>query len=69
MIIIFKNIERIKLIGKNKIIIYNYQKLLDLNESMIKIDYLLIYGKNLKIIKMDDDLIEINGEIEKIIFE
>lgn len=69
MIIIFKNIERINLIGKNKIIIYNYQKLLDLNESMIKIDYLLIYGKNLKIIKMDDDLIEINGEIEKIIFE
>ena len=69
MIIIFKNIERINLIGKNKTIIYNYQKLLDLNESMIKIDYLLIYGKNLKIIKMDDDLIEINGEIEKIIFE
>jgi len=69
VIIIFKNIERINLIGKNKIIIYNYQKLLDLNESMIKIDYLLIYGKNLKIIKMDDDLIEINGEIEKIIFE
>ena len=69
MIIIFKNFERIKLIGKNKIIIHNYQKLLDLNESMIKIDYLLIYGKNLKIIKMDDDLIEINGEIEKIIFE
>lgn len=69
MIIIFKNIERINLIGKNKIIIYNYQKLLDLNVSMIKIDYLLIYGKNLKIIKMDDDLIEINGEIEKIIFE
>lgn len=69
MIIIFKNIERINLIGKNKMIIYNYQKLLDLNESMIKIDYLLIYGKNLKIIKMDDDLIEINGEIEKIIFE
>lgn len=60
---------KINIIGKNKVIIYNYQKLVDLNEKIVNVDNVIINGKVLKIIKMDDDLIEINGEIEKIIFE
>ena len=69
VIIIFQNNMKINIIGKNKVIIYNYQKLVDLNEKIVNVDNVIINGKVLKIIKMDDDLIEINGEIEKIIFE
>lgn len=62
---------------KTKIIVYhnarvniiNYIKLITIEEEVIKVDNILINGKDLKIKSMDDYMIEIIGEIKVIKYE
>lgn len=56
----------LKLIGKNRLLIYQYLELVDIDKEKILIDNLIIYGSNLKILIMDDDKIEIMGTIKTI---
>ena len=56
----------LKLIGKNRLLIYQYLELVDIDKEKILIDNLVIYGSNLKILIMDDDKIEIVGTIKTI---
>lgn len=56
----------LKLIGKNRLLIYQYLELVDIDKEKILIDNLIIYGSNLKILIMDDDKIEIVGTIKTI---
>ena len=69
MVINIFNSKKIILINKVKLIIFDYKKLSELNKDLIKIDEFIITGENLKIFKMDDDQIEINGEIKEIKIE
>ena len=69
MVINIFNSKKIILINKAKLIIFDYKKLSELNKDLIKIDEFIITGQNLKIFKMDDDQIEINGEIKEIKIE
>lgn len=69
MVINIFNNKKIILINKIKLIIFDYKKLSELKKDLIKIDEFIIIGKNLKIFKMDDDQIEINGEIKEIKIE
>lgn len=59
----------LKLIGNNRIIIYQYTELIDIDNDKIELDNFIIYGLNLRIIKMDDDKVEIMGNIKKIEIE
>lgn len=56
----------LKLIGNNRLLIYQYLELVDIDKEKILIDNLIIYGSNLKILIMDDDKIEIMGTIKTI---
>lgn len=51
----------------NRIIIENYDELSSIGENEIKIDIYHIVGEFLKIHRMDDYMIEINGKINQII--
>ena len=59
----------LKLIGNNRIIIYQYTELIDIDNDKIELDNFIIYGLNLRIIKMDDDKVEIMWNIKKIEIE
>lgn len=59
----------LKLIGNNRLLIYQYLELVDIDKEKILIDNLIIYGSNLKILIMDDDKIEIMGTIKTIKIE
>ena len=63
--------EKIKITMYNneKVIVNNYNKLLDISLEVVKIDNLLIKGDNLKIKKMDNYLIEIWGKVSIIQYE
>ncbi len=56
----------LKLIGNNRLLIYQYLELVDIDKEKILIDNLIVYGSNLKILIMDDDKIEIMGTIKTI---
>jgi len=58
---------KISIYNDKRIIIENYQKLLDLSENLIIVDIYSIYGKFLKLKKMDNYMIEILGNIERVI--
>lgn len=61
--------NRVKLsIYKNeKIIIENYQELMDITDTSVVVDLYQIHGNFLKIKKMDNYMIEISGIISQII--
>ncbi len=63
--------EKIKITMYNneKVIVNNYNKLLDISLELVRIDNLLIKGNNLKIKKMDNYLIEIWGKVSIIQYE
>ena len=53
-------------IYNNKVIIENYNKIIDLNNDKIIIDNYIITGLNLKIINIDEYYIIINGDIRNL---
>lgn len=53
-------------IYNNKVIIENYNKIIDLNNDKIIIDNYIITGLNLKIINIDEYYIIINGDIKNL---
>ncbi|HOA64120.1 MAG: hypothetical protein GX203_05630 [Acholeplasmataceae bacterium] len=50
-----------------RIIIENYQELIDITEEQITVDYYTIVGTFLKITTMDDYFMEIKGTVRQII--
>lgn len=52
-----------------KLVIENYEKLIDISDELIKVDKYLIKGKNLKIEELNQFVIKIYGEIKELIFE
>ncbi len=49
-----------------KITIANYDKICEFSDEIIIIDQIIILGNELKIIKMEDNFIEIKGQIDKV---
>jgi len=64
-----KNTTNIKLsiYSNQRIVIEDYNRLLDLSENLIKVDIFSIYGKFLKLKQMDSYMIEIFGDIHQVI--
>lgn len=64
-----RNLENLKITIYNdkRIIIENYNKLLDLTENLIRIDIYTIHGNFLKLKQMDNYMIEILGEITRVV--
>lgn len=56
----------IKLYENNHLIINNFKKLNDFDHRLIQVDYYKIEGKNLQIIIIDENRMEIYGAITKI---
>lgn len=53
----------------NHLKIVHYQKLLQLEETMISTRYLRIEGKDLKVLEMSEETVEIVGKVEQIIWQ
>lgn len=51
---------------KNKITIFNYKKIIEIDSTYITVPGLKIIGKNLIIKKMDESVMEIKGDINNI---
>lgn len=67
MVNILKNKDlKITIFNNNKIIIENYNNLIDIKETLIIIDNYKINGENLQIKEIDDYLIIIYGIINNI---
>ena len=60
---------KITLWNNEKLVIENYQKLIDISEEKIKIDRYLIKGKFLKIGELNQFVIKVYGEIKEINIE
>lgn len=58
---------KLSLYRDRRVVIENYDKLLDLTAEMIKVDIYKIIGKFLKLTKMDGYMIEVVGEVGEII--
>ena len=58
---------KLTLYRDRRVVIENYDKLLDLTAEMIKVDIYTIIGKFLKLTKMDGYMIEVVGEVGEII--
>ncbi|HOA78498.1 MAG: hypothetical protein WBL47_03650 [Bacilli bacterium] len=58
---------KLSLYRDRRVVIENYDKLLDLTAEMIKVDIYTIIGKFLKLTKMDGYMIEVVGEVGEII--
>lgn len=58
---------KLSLYRDRRVVIENYDKLLDLTAEMIKVDIYTIIGKFLKLTKMDGYMIEVIGEVGEII--
>ncbi len=57
------------IITNNKISIFSYDELKEINTDYITIDNVCIYGKFLRIEEMDEYFIIICGEIAKVVFD
>lgn len=64
-----KNTTNIKLsiYSNQRIVIEDYNRLIDLSENLIKVDIFSIHGKFLKLKQMDSYMIEIFGDIHQVI--
>jgi hypothetical protein len=60
---------KLSLYQDNRIVIENYNRLLDLNEEYIRVDIYTIVGKFLKINQMDNYMIEVIGTINQVLIE
>lgn len=60
---------KITLWKNEKLVIENYQRLIDISEEKIKIDRYLIKGKFLKIGELNQFVIKVYGEIKEINIE
>lgn len=60
---------KLSIYQNNRIVIENYQRLLDLNEEYIRVDIYTIVGKFLKLIQMDNYMIEVIGTIDQVLIE
>lgn len=58
---------KISIYNDKRIVIEDYNKLLDLTDSLIKVDIYSIYGKFLKLRQMDNYMIEIFGDIDQVV--
>ncbi len=56
----------LKIIAYDKVIITNYDRIIDFSDSFILIDGFSIHGVGLVISKIDEISVEINGKIEKV---
>lgn len=63
---IFNQIK-LSIFNNQRLIIENYNELLDINDELISVDIYTISGNFLKISKMDNYMIEIQGIIRQII--
>lgn len=52
-----------------RIVIENYNQLLDLNDELIRVDIYTIVGKFLKLTQMDSYMIEVLGSIQQVHIE
>ncbi len=70
---VYSNEPKITIVGFNEIIIENYKGILEYEDFFIRINTFIgilnINGFNMKLEKMTDDDIKINGEIESIDIE
>jgi hypothetical protein len=57
---------KISLYNNTKIVIENYNKIIDLNDNIVIIDNYEINGQNLKITNIDEYYIIINGNINNL---
>lgn len=62
----FKDKLKIIIYENKNIVIKNYQKLNDIDENQIVVDYYKIIGKFMHIKVLSEDLIEIDGQIKEI---
>ena len=60
---------KIKIIDNSIIIVDNFKQLLYFDNLLIKIDNIVIKGKDLKILIYEDCFIKIRGIIENVLFE
>lgn len=58
---------KISIYNDKRIVIEDYNKLLDLTDSLIKVDIYSIYGKFLRLKQMDNYMIEIFGDIDQVV--
>lgn len=58
---------KLSIFNNQRIIIENYNELLDIGEELISVDIYTISGNFLKITKMDNYMMEIQGIIRQII--
>jgi len=58
---------KLTLYGDGRIVIENYQKLLDLKEELIKVDIYTIVGNFLKLTRMDSYMLEVVGSIHQVL--
>lgn len=58
---------KLSIFSNNRIVIENYNELIDINEEEITVDRYQILGTFLKITKMDNFFIEIEGTIRQIV--
>jgi YabP family len=57
------NDEKITIINQGKIMIQNYQELLEIDEKKLTFKNLIITGKDLKILNISKYFVEIEGQI------
>lgn len=57
----------LKLYANHFLIVENFEKIMDIKEDKIIIDDYIILGEFLKISKMENGRLEINGEIKEIL--
>lgn len=61
--------NKLKVYNYQRIIIENYQDVKELTNELIIVDRYNIFGKNLKVMILNQFMIEIYGDIEQIRFE
>lgn len=63
---VFLRLEKITIIGRNKIYIQNYDEIEEIQDHFIKLKNVTIKGNNLKITSVSKYFIEIVGKIDDI---
>lgn len=58
--------NKLKLYDYQKLIIENYQKIVDITSNLIIVDRFYIIGEKLKVNCLNQFIIEINGDIQEI---
>jgi hypothetical protein len=62
------NDEKITIINQGKLMIQNYQELLEIDDTKLTFKNLIITGRNLKILNISKYFVEIEGQIFGLMF-